>query len=138
MEFYKYMKLGKKDSHVERGMYLHAQPAYFMNVKSCNSESQRTLTMLKQLMIGLTLTAGLMLFAPVSEADAGWGSWWSNWWSQRSEKIEKYKASKASTGSTSSRSVPELDPGAAGGAIVLIVGGVAYIVSRRREEEDLA
>ena len=94
--------------------------------------------MLKQLIMGLTLTAGLMLLAPVSEADASWGSWWSNWWSQRSEKIEQYKARKASSQTTSSGSVPELDPGAAGGAIVLLVGGVAYIVSRRREEEDLA
>ncbi len=96
--------------------------------------------MLKRLMMGLTLTAGLMLLAPVSEADAGWGSWWSNWWSQRSEKIQKYKAGieGVQTGLISSRSVPELDPGAAGGAIVLLVGGVAYIVSRRREEEDLA
>jgi len=29
---------------------------------------------------------------------------------------------------------PELDPGAAGSAMVLLLGGVAYIASRRREE----
>jgi hypothetical protein len=31
-------------------------------------------------------------------------------------------------------SVPELDAGAAGGAMILLIGGVAYIVSRRREQ----
>jgi len=30
--------------------------------------------------------------------------------------------------------MPELDPGAAGSAMVLLLGGVAYIASRRREE----
>lgn len=31
-------------------------------------------------------------------------------------------------------SVPELDMGAAGNAAVLLLGGVAYLVSRRREQ----
>ena len=31
--------------------------------------------------------------------------------------------------------VPELDPTAAGSAIVLLLGGVAYLASRRREGE---
>lgn len=35
----------------------------------------------------------------------------------------------------SRRAVPELDPSAAGGAIVLLLGGVAYIASRRREAD---
>jgi hypothetical protein len=33
--------------------------------------------------------------------------------------------------------VPELDPSAAGSAMVLLLGGVAYVTSRRRED-DLA
>lgn len=33
------------------------------------------------------------------------------------------------------RSVPELDPTAAGAAIVLMLGGVAYIASRRRKND---
>jgi hypothetical protein len=35
----------------------------------------------------------------------------------------------------SGRSVPELDPTAAGAAIVLMLGGVAYIASRRRKND---
>jgi len=31
--------------------------------------------------------------------------------------------------------VPELDPSAAGSAMVLLLGGVAYMASRRREED---
>lgn len=33
------------------------------------------------------------------------------------------------------RAVPELDPTAAGAAIVLMLGGVAYIASRRRKSD---
>jgi hypothetical protein len=35
----------------------------------------------------------------------------------------------------SAAGVPEFDPGAAGSARVLLLGGVAYIASRRREED---
>jgi hypothetical protein len=32
--------------------------------------------------------------------------------------------------------VPELDGEAAGGALVLLIGGVAYLVSRRKDRRD--
>ena len=89
--------------------------------------------MLKRLMMGLTLLAGLMLLAPVSQAEASNGSWWSKWRSQRRHKVQRPRPGRGG----GPRGVPELDPGAAGGALVLLVGGVAYIVSRRREDEDL-
>ncbi len=39
------------------------------------------------------------------------------------------------SGKTGGSSVPELDPTAAGAAIVLMLGGVAYIASRRRKND---
>jgi len=83
--------------------------------------------MFRQLMIGLTLAAGLLLLAPPSQADArGWSSWsWGSW-------------SSGGDGCGDKTHVPELDPSGAGGAVVLLLGGVAYIASRRREEEDAA
>jgi len=40
------------------------------------------------------------------------------------------------TGQGGGFSVPELDPGVAGSAIVLLLGGVAYLASRRREDSS--
>jgi hypothetical protein len=37
-------------------------------------------------------------------------------------------------GPASGFAAPELDPGAAGSAMVLLLGGLAYFASRRREE----
>jgi hypothetical protein len=39
-----------------------------------------------------------------------------------------------SPGHASGFAAPELDPGAAGSAMVLLLGGLAYFASRRREE----
>ena len=89
--------------------------------------------MLKRLMLGLSLAAGLMLLAPAPHADASNGPWWKKW--SMPKKDRPYGTPK---GPDARSSVPELDPGAAGGALVLLVGGVAYIVSRRREDEELA
>ena len=96
--------------------------------------------MLKRISLILSLAATLFVMAPVSQADASWSSWWSRWQSQRQERLERYRSwwSCKSSGEWSSHSVPELDPSAAGSAIVLLIGGVAYIASRRREEEDAA
>ncbi len=96
--------------------------------------------MLKRISLILSLAATLFVMAPVSQADASWSSWWSSWREQRQERLERYRSwwsSKSSDG-WSSHAVPELDPGAAGRAIDLLIGGVAYIASRRREEEDAA
>jgi len=53
-------------------------------------------------------------------------------------KLEAYVRNAWSTGGhvghSSGFAVPELDPSAAGGAMVLLLGGVAYFTSRRREE----
>jgi hypothetical protein len=44
---------------------------------------------------------------------------------------------QTTTGQGGGFSVPELDPGAAASAIVLLLGGVAYLASRRREDSSV-
>ena len=83
------------------------------------------------LVLSLVLSSWVLSPTPVAQA-----SWFSNWWnSGGSSKAEKYKKHKKHK--KHKANVPELDPSAAGSAIVLLLGGVAYIASRRREE-DLA
>ena len=89
--------------------------------------------MLKRMIMGFSLAAIMSLLAPVSQADASWSDWWSSWQARRQQRIERYREWRES--GIESRGVPELDPGAAGSAIVLLIGGVAYIASRRREED---
>lgn len=104
--------------------------------------------MLRRLMISLTLAAGLLLLAPTSEAEArhrqgsnwSWSNWsWSSWsWSSWSwEGSGSWDKTRWDSGGSRS-GVPELDPSGSGSALVLLLGGVAYIASRRREEEDAA
>ena len=72
---------------------------------------------MKQLFLVLSVVVGAWMFSPTPEAQAwSWGSW--------SEPCD-------------TPTVPELDPSAAGSAMVLLLGGMAWIASRRREEEDL-
>lgn len=87
--------------------------------------------MLKRFTLGLMLTAGLLLLAPAPEAEASWG------WKKRSQKrhwVRKWRQRYW----RNRHAVPELDPSAAGSAMVLVIGGIAYVVSRRREEDELA
>jgi len=96
--------------------------------------------MLKRLVLVLSLVVSLSLVAPATNAMASGGesggSWWSwsslrNWWSS-------IMGSTTDSCHTNGIGVPELDPSAAGSALVLLVGGVAYLTSRRREEEEQA
>lgn len=95
--------------------------------------------MLKRLMLGLSLAATLLLLAPVSQADASWSGWWSRWRSQRRHHVQRHHHRRGhhARGAHHRRTAhaPELDPGAGGSALVLLVGGVAYIASRRREDD---
>jgi hypothetical protein len=86
--------------------------------------------MLKKALTIVTLAASLMVLSPVAHAQAssGWLSRIRTWWQNL---VAEYQAKQ-----TSGHAVPELDPSAAGSAVVLLVGGVAYIASRRREEEE--
>jgi hypothetical protein len=82
---------------------------------------------MKRPLMVLSLAFGILLVAPAPEAAAWWG--WSSssddgghhWWRHRTHR--------------DTSGVPELDPSAAGSALVLLLGGVAYIASRRREDD---
>ncbi len=106
--------------------------------------------MFKRVVAALALAAGLMILTPPAQAqaDSGWWSRWNQWRKQRSSWIQQNRSRKAPTAiasrqttpapkPSSATSVPELDPTAAGSALVLLIGGVAYIAARRREEHDL-
>lgn len=83
---------------------------------------------MKRLIVVLSLVVGAWMLSPTPEAQArSWGSG-----SQKASK--NYKHYKSNKGGSS---VPEVDPSAAGSAMVLLLGGMALIASRRREE-DLA
>ena len=71
---------------------------------------------MKHLLLALTLALGLVMTLPVSTVAAdGWSD-------------------SASSGKAGGRGVPELDTTLAGAAMVLLLGGVAYLASRRRED----
>ena len=107
--------------------------------------------MMKRLIVVLSLVAGLSLVSPAADANASSGieSSWS--WTSRSVGGWSWSSIiswlRQTFGSTSSgettpsgngSAVPELDPSAAGSALVLLIGGAAYLTSRRREEEEQA
>jgi hypothetical protein len=83
----------------------------------------------KRFVFILSLVIGAWMLSPTPEAQA-----WSWNGSNNSHKTSKrYKQTKSNKSGGSS--VPELDPGAAGSAVVLLLGGVALIASRRREQD---
>jgi len=100
---------------------------------------------MKHWIIGVSLVLGVFFIAPAPAAHA-WSrhsAFGTNSDSQVSDhRHRRTNARRWSYGksqrSSSNSSVPELDPGAAGSAVVLLLGGVAYVLSRRREEEDVA
>lgn len=103
---------------------------------------------MKNLLVGLSLVLGVFFMTPAPVAHAwSWSSFFGGESSQdygRHSRSQKWEQGSHSSGShdsyTRSRgsSVPELDPSAAGSAIVLLLGGVALFLSRRREDHDIA
>ncbi len=81
---------------------------------------------MKPLLIGLSLVIGVWVLSPTPQADArGWS---------RAGSGQRHHVRRHHHRGNNGFSAPELDPGAAGSAMVLLLGGVAYLVSRRREE----
>ena len=80
---------------------------------------------MKRLLLGLSIVIGAWMLSPTPEADA----MSSDRWARGHNHHARHQNSRSRAG------VPELDPSAAGGAIVLLLGGMAYIASRRREED---
>jgi len=88
---------------------------------------------MKRLIFVLSLVVGVWVLSPTLEGEAlSWSASTAHAKNDKAKKVKKPKKAKDGRVST-----PELDPGAAGAAMVLLLGGVAYIASRRREE-DLA
>jgi hypothetical protein len=73
---------------------------------------------MKRLLLVFSVIVGAWMFSPTPEAQA-WG-WYGS-----------YDSSK-DCGTTT---VPELDPSSAGSAMILLLGGMALIASRRRKED---
>jgi hypothetical protein len=88
----------------------------------------------------LSVVVGAWLLSPTPEAEAwSWSSWKQDS-SHHQSKGGKHHQSKGgkhhqSKGGKHHEVVPELDPSAAGSAMVLLLGGMAWIVSHRRNEE---
>jgi hypothetical protein len=95
---------------------------------------------MKRFAFVLSLIIGAWLVGPTPEAQAWSRSGWSNSGhdgrSTGGRSHHGRRRHHRHNGDKGSKTgVPELDPNAAGGAIVLLLGGVAYVASRRREEE---
>lgn len=82
---------------------------------------------MKQLFVVLSIAFGLLLATPVVsvQADSDSVSAWSD--------ADSGSAMAVSSGG--GHGVPELDGTAAGSAMVLLLGGVAYLASRRRRDD---
>lgn len=104
---------------------------------------------MKHWIIGVSLVLGVFFIAPTPVAHAwSWGSIFGKssqdhgkrgHHGKRAKRWNYGQSHKGSRSGVDNRSgVPELDPGAAGSAVVLLLGGVAYVLSRRREQEDVA
>jgi hypothetical protein len=78
---------------------------------------------MKRLLMSLSIVVGVWMLSPTPEAQA-----WSWSWHTHSSRC-------GHGGGGTATAVPELDPNAAGSAMVLLLGGMAYIASRRREED---
>jgi hypothetical protein len=78
---------------------------------------------MKHLITTLSLILGLWALAPTLTADAMSSSKWQS-------------RNPSSRQGGTARGVPELDGKAAGGALVLLIGGIVYLTSRRKDRRD--
>jgi len=84
---------------------------------------------MKRSFLMLSVLMGAWLLSPTPQADArGW---------HNARHGGHQHGGRHHGGHQGGFAVPELDPGAAGSAIVLLLGGMALITSRRRQK-DLA
>jgi len=103
---------------------------------------------MKKFAVVFSLVFGAWMLSPTPQANASWLgdaiSWLSGGHSSDSGRggNNGWKGKNGNNGwkgkngrNGKKTSVPELDPSAAGGAMILMLGGVAYIASRRREED---
>lgn len=96
---------------------------------------------MKQLLSGLVLALGLMLTVPTAyvaaDDDSGAQKKEKKEKKEKKDKEAKFGDGDSDSWRTAARSTtaPELDPAIGGSALVLLLGGVAYLASRRRDRE---
>ena len=78
---------------------------------------------MKHWFFGLALALGFVLMAPAVDVQA------------RGSDSGSDSKGAAARGGGNGIGVPELDPAVTGSAIVLLLGGVAFMVSRRRHDD---
>jgi hypothetical protein len=83
---------------------------------------------MKRFIFVLSLVVGVWMLSPTLEGQ-------TSSWSTSTAKAKNDKVKKAKKPKSGSSHAPELDPSAAGSAMILLLGGAAYIASRRREED---
>lgn len=91
---------------------------------------------MKQFFLGIAVCLGLLLAAPADVVQAG-----SDSGSDSADSGRRGSNGARARGSRGGRSrggmsVPELDSAVGGSAIVLLLGGVAYMASRRRNGDS--
>ncbi len=84
---------------------------------------------MKHIFLCLVLALGFTAVAPTSDADA-----WKRGGGDSGDSGGDSGWGDSGSGDSSGGKVPELSPTLAGSALVLLLGGVAYIASRRRED----
>jgi hypothetical protein len=96
---------------------------------------------MKRWLVGLSLVLGVLFITPAPVAHAwSWSAWWSNFSSRTTARKNPPKQSQPkpkpqTRGKSKGHAVPELDPGAAGAAMVLLLGGVAVLARRGKKKE---
>ncbi len=96
---------------------------------------------MKKLAVVLSVVVSVWILSPTPQAHASWWGDFVSWFSGNHSKHRAYKAAKYKKlkkhwkNKHPKARVPELDPSAAGSAMILMLGGVAYIASRRRDED---
>jgi hypothetical protein len=96
---------------------------------------------MKRWLVGLSLVLGVLLLTPAPVAHAwSWNGWWSSFSSRNAARKNPPKPNlpkRKPSGRNNSKghAVPELDPSAAGAAMVLLLGGVAVLVRRGKRKE---
>ena len=96
---------------------------------------------MKKFAVTLSLVVGIWVLIPAPQAHASWlGDQWEafvSWFQSgdRAERLSQLRERHHGHKASHRARVPELDPSAAGGAMILLLGGAAYIASRRREND---
>jgi len=91
---------------------------------------------MKHVLLALSVAIGAWMLSPTLEGQPS--SWSTSTAKAKNDQVKKGKKPNAKKGKKSkggSFHSPAFDPNVAGSAMVLLLGGMAYIASRRHEED---